>query len=200
MDTLFQYDIGLLPHYLDLLRTKLRIAVVYGGDKSQSGSVIYQVHNPRDWKSYEHVARSIQVALQELGFAYVTLLPDDMRLPQRLADDGINLVWLNTGGVQGYNPTSHAPAMLEMLGIPYIGHNPLNAALLDNKDTFKRSLQAFGIKTALDSGADVVVTAVAGVPAGKQDRCAAESTLRPRAGSWRSHRRAAPRRRASSSS
>lgn len=147
METGFQYDATLLSEYLDQLRTKARIAVVYGGDKNQPGSVIHRVHNPRDWKSYEHVARDIQVALKELGFSYVTLLPDDMRLPQRLADDGISLVWLNTGGVQGYNSISHAPAVLEMLGLPYIGHHPLNATLLDNKDTFKHCLHGLGIKT-----------------------------------------------------
>lgn len=144
----FQYDFAALNHYIDLLRTNLRIAVVYGGDSSRPGSVIYKTHNARAWKSYEAVARDIQRALQELGFTYVILLPDDMHLPQRLAHEDIHLVWLNTGGVQGYNPVSHAPAMLEMLGIPYIGHSPLNAALLDSKDAFKRSLQALGIRTA----------------------------------------------------
>lgn len=147
MDTGFQYDATLLADYLELLRAKARIAVVFGGDKNQPGAVIHRVHNPRDWKSYEQVARDIQAALKELGFGYVTLLPDDMRLPQRLADDGINLAWLNTGGVQGYNSISHAPAMLEMLGLPYIGHHPLNATLLDNKDTFKHCLQGLGIRT-----------------------------------------------------
>jgi len=148
VDTSFPYDATRLPEYLDLLRTRARIAVVYGGDKNQPGAVIQRVHNPRDWKSYKHVACDIQDALKELGFGYVTLLPDDMRLPQRLADDGISLVWLNTGGVQGYNSISHAPAMLEMLGLPYIGHHPLNATLLDNKDLFKRCLQGLGIRTA----------------------------------------------------
>ena len=126
----------------------LRIAVIYGGDKDQPGSVVNKTLNPRSWKSYESVARDIQVALWEIGFEHVVVLPDDMRLPQRLADEGVHLVWLNTGGVQGYNPVSHAPAMLEMLGIPYIGHDPLNAATLDNKDAFKRGLQALGITTA----------------------------------------------------
>ena len=32
---------------------------------------------------------------------------------------------------------AHAPALLEMLGVPYIGHNPLAASLLDNKHVFK---------------------------------------------------------------
>lgn len=38
--------------------------------------------------------------------------------------------------------------MLEMLGLPYIGHSPLSAATLDNKYVFKRQLRASGIATA----------------------------------------------------
>ena len=66
----------------------------------------------------------------------------------RLKDERIHLAWLNTGGVQGHSSIAHAAAMLEMLGIPYIGHDPLTAAALDNKFFFKRQLMAMGIPTA----------------------------------------------------
>src|SRR5258708_3719432 len=38
--------------------------------------------------------------------------------------------------------------MLEMFGIPYVGHDPLAATSLDNKHTFKRELTGAGIPTA----------------------------------------------------
>jgi D-alanine-D-alanine ligase len=119
MDRHFHYDWGLLPEYLDILRSRLQIAVVYGGDKDQPCAVVYKIHNPHSWKSYETVAYDLQGVLQELGFKHIFALPDDEHLPQRLAAAQIHLAWLNTGGVQGFNPVSHAPAMLEMLGIPY---------------------------------------------------------------------------------
>ncbi len=122
--------------------------MVHGGDKAQPGAVIYRTHNSRPWKSYQAVAADIAAALGELGFAEVALLPDDMRLPQALQDCGAHLVWLNTGGVQGLNPVSHTPALLELLGMPYVGHSSLHASLLDNKDALKRMLQALGIPTA----------------------------------------------------
>lgn len=147
-DKQFIYDFHLLADYLDVLRQTLRIAVVYGGDKHVDGAVIHKTHNPRSWKSYETVARDIQTALRELGFRYVALIPDDMRLSQRLKEDNIHLVWLNTGGVQGYSPVTHTPSTLEMLGIPYVGHNPLNSTILDNKHLFKYELQSLGINTA----------------------------------------------------
>ncbi|MEG4234150.1 D-alanyl-alanine synthetase [Microcoleus sp. Pol11C3] len=144
----WHYDFNLLPQYLAVLFAKLRIAVVFGGDCDRPGSVIYKTHNPRSWKSYEVVAREIAKALAEIGFQQVFLMPDDMNLPELLKQKNIHLVWLNTGGVQGYNPVCHTPALLEMLGMPYVGHNPLNSSTLDNKHAFKRELQSVGIKTA----------------------------------------------------
>ncbi|MEG3970637.1 ATP-grasp domain-containing protein [Microcoleus sp. T2B6] len=144
----WHYDFSLLPQYLEVLFAKLRIAVVFGGDCDRPGSVIYKTHNPRSWKSYEVVAREIAKALAEIGFQQVFVMPDDMKLPEQLKQKNIHLVWLNTGGVQGYNPVCHTPALLEMLGMPYVGHNPLNSSILDNKHAFKRELQSVGIKTA----------------------------------------------------
>jgi D-alanine-D-alanine ligase len=127
---------------------KLRIAVVYGGDKERPGAVLYRTANTRPWKSYQEVAIDIQATLREIGFAHVSLVADDMNLIDALGRQSVHLAWLNTGGVQGDNPVCHAAAILEMLGIPYVGHNPLNAAVLDEKDVFKRHLQALGIPTS----------------------------------------------------
>jgi D-alanine-D-alanine ligase len=58
------------------------------------------------------------------------------------------MAWLNTGGVQGYNSTAHAPAMLELFGVPYVGHDPLTVSTLDNKHAFKREAKCAGLPTA----------------------------------------------------
>lgn len=130
------------------LLPRLRLAVVYGGDKATQKAVINQTGNPRSWKSYEAVARDIAGAMNRLGCGHVSVFPDDMQLGRRLTDAGVHLAWLNTGGVQGLCSIAHAPAMLEMFGIPYIGHDPITAATLDNKHYFKRHLVALGIPTA----------------------------------------------------
>jgi D-alanine-D-alanine ligase len=143
----FDYEFRDLGRYLQVLESRLRIAVVYGGDRRADGAVIRETYNPRPWKSYRAVAEDIANALIELGFEHVITLPDDMSLPQELKARGIDLVWLNTGGVQGYNPVSHTPAMLEMLGVPYVGQSSLTASILDNKHVFKRTLKALGIQT-----------------------------------------------------
>jgi D-alanine-D-alanine ligase len=137
-----------LEDQIDRLRRRMTIAVVYGGDKRQDGAVIYPTANPRSWKSYEAVAQDITDALRRLGFADVHMMPDDMTLGDRLRRAGAHMAWLNTGGVQGYHPTAHAAGMLEMFGIPYVGHDPLSGATLDDKHAFKRGLYSLGIPTA----------------------------------------------------
>lgn len=130
------------------LSDRLRIAVIYNGDKDAPGAVIHPTHNPRSNKSYEPVAADIAASLRSSGFRHVSVLPDDMRLGERLRQEGIDFAWVNSAGVQGYGAVSHTPGTLEMLGIPYVGHNPLNAVTLDNKHAFKRGLLSLGLPTA----------------------------------------------------
>lgn len=137
-----------LQTQLEKLFSCLRIAVVFGGDKSVDGAVINPTLNPRSWKSYEAVAQDIADALKRIGFQHVSMAPDDMRLASHLQNDNIHLAWLNSGGVQGYNPMCHTPAILEMMGLPYVGHDPLTMGTLDNKHAFKRDLACLGIPTA----------------------------------------------------
>jgi D-alanine-D-alanine ligase len=138
---------GVLAHALERLRPRLRLAVIYGGNGDTPGAVMRRTYNPRPWKSYEGVARDITGALKALGFPGVEVFPEDKHLAGRLAVFEPDLVWLNTAGVQGDAPMAHAPALLEMLGIPYVGPNPLNAAALDAKHVFKTQLQGLGLPT-----------------------------------------------------
>jgi D-alanine-D-alanine ligase len=141
-------SVEVLEAQIARLLDRMKLAVVFGGQKRDPAAVINPTINPRSWKSYESVAQNIADSLRRIGFRHVELMPDDMRLGDRLRNAGIHLAWLNTGGVQGYNPACHAPAMLEMLGVPYVGHDPLVATILDNKHTFKRELVGAGIPTA----------------------------------------------------
>ena len=126
----------------------MRVAVVFGGNKDTPGAVINPTFNPRHWKSYEAVAEDIASSLRRIGFRSVVTMPDDMNLGGRLRREKIHFAWLNTGGVQGLGSVSHASAMMEMFGIPYVGHNPLSAVTMDNKNAMKRDLMLAGIPTA----------------------------------------------------
>src|SRR5262245_45988442 len=137
-----------LRSQIDKLFRRLRLAVVFAGDRSVDGAVIERTSNPRSWKSYETVAHDIAAAMVRLGCRDIIVLPDDMRLGSKLREHETHIAWLNTGGVQGHCSIAHAPAMLELFGIPYIGHDPVTAGILDNKHVFKRQLRAAAIPTA----------------------------------------------------
>jgi D-alanine-D-alanine ligase len=137
-----------LAGQIEKMFRRLRLAVVYGGDSSHDGAVIERTTNPRSWKSYRTVAEDIAAAMRRLGCRDVELMADDMNLGQNLKAHNSHLAWLNTGGVQGHCSVAHAPSMMEMFGIPYIGHDPMTAGILDNKHVFKRQLRAAGIATA----------------------------------------------------
>lgn len=137
-----------LQQQIAKLAETMRVAVIFGGDKNVPGAVINPTYNPRHWKSYQTVAEDIAAALRRIGFRHVVTLPDDMNLGDQLRRQQIHFAWLNTGGVQGLGSVSHAAAMLEMFGIPYVGHNPLSAATMDNKQVMKRDLMIAGIPTA----------------------------------------------------
>jgi D-alanine-D-alanine ligase len=141
-------DTLVLQQVIEQLMPRLRLAVIFSGDKSTSGSVVYRARNTRSWKSYEAVAEDIADSLRRIGFHHIEVFPEDMQLGERLRRGGIHMAWLNSGGVQGYNAAAHASATLEMLGIPYVGHDPLAATTLDNKHAFKREAVCAGLPTA----------------------------------------------------
>lgn len=155
MKVVYNHDVGgngggqevrALP--IEKLFGTLRIAVIFGNSKDNPGAVLYPTANLRHWKSYESVAEDIAAALRTIGFTQVQTMPDGVDLAQRLKAQDIHLAWLNTGGVQGQSPVCQTPALLETAGVPYVGHTPLNAALLDDKGAFKLALAGAGLATA----------------------------------------------------
>src|SRR6266852_2583533 len=102
-------DIVQLEAQIERLKSRLRLAVIFGGNKLAPDGVVYSSRNARSWKSYETVAVDIGDSLRRIGFRHVYLIPDDMHLGERLRRAGVHMAWLNTGGVQGYNSIAHAP-------------------------------------------------------------------------------------------
>src|ERR1700730_12396815 len=80
----FRADIVQLQEQLEHLKSRLRLAVVFGGDKAMPGGVVYPSHNSRSWKSYECVAQDIADSLRRIGFHHVQTMPEDMHLGERL--------------------------------------------------------------------------------------------------------------------
>ena len=143
-----QYCLKHLPKIFQILKKELRLAIIYSGHSKKRDAVLYETYNTRPWKSYASVAEGISQSLQGIGFEHVYLIPDDLHMIERLRKNRIHMAWLNTAGVQGRHSICHASAMLEMLGVPYLGHDPLASSVMDNKVAFKRMLRGLGINTA----------------------------------------------------
>ncbi len=133
---------------LEWIRNNLKIAVIHGGDKSQTQSYIFENLSPRSTKTYAPVAHDIANALRESGFGSVEVLAEDIHLAKQLESKKIDLVITNSGGLQGFDAMCHLPSTLEMLGVPYVGHSPMTAGILDNKHLFKHEIKAAGLPTA----------------------------------------------------
>ena len=133
---------------LDRIRQDGTIVVVHGGDPKVAGTVLHETFNPRATKSYAQVGSDIAGALRRNGFRNVHVIADGLQLTSELQALRADFVWVNSGGVQGYNAASHTPAMLELMGLPYVGHDPLNVSLLDNKHVFKHLMCSLGVPTS----------------------------------------------------
>lgn len=133
---------------LEWIRHHVHIAVVHGGDKSQPEGYVFENLSPRSTKTYEAVAHDMANALRESGFKFISVLAEDISLAEKLRSEKVDLVITNSGGLQGFDSMCHLPSTLEMLGVPYVGHSPMVAGILDNKHLFKHEIQAAGLPTA----------------------------------------------------
>src|SRR5260221_12396423 len=111
-------SVEVLEAQIARLLDRMKLAVVFGGQKRDPAAVINPTINPRSRKSYESVAQDIADSLRRIGFRHAELVPDDMRLGDRLRNAAMHLACLNTRGVQGHNPPCHAPAGLQTLAVP----------------------------------------------------------------------------------
>ena len=86
------------------LAESMRVAVIFGGDKRVPGAVINPTFNPRSWKSYEAVAEDIAAALRNVGFRFVTTLPDGAVTASRWGSLRPSRIWETSIGIF-YQPT-----------------------------------------------------------------------------------------------
>ncbi len=132
----------------------LKVAIVYNKKLIRQGDVINvfgaatkEHYNPR---TIEKVARALEagghtVKIIEGGMNFIDEMKDFM--PRVVAGDRPGMVFNMAYGIQGRNRYTHVPAMLEMLGIPYIGSGPEAHAVVQDKGMTKIVLQRNGIPT-----------------------------------------------------
>jgi D-alanine-D-alanine ligase len=107
----------------------MNIAVISTGEPS---AVLRRTVSTREWEAYSQNAADIAAALAALGHAVVRLT-DGPALVGALSHVRPDLAWVCSGGIQSRDPATHLPAVLEMLGLDYVGATPLAAGLADHK-------------------------------------------------------------------
>ena len=101
-------------------------------------------------KTVEKVAKALEkgghsVKVIEGGMSFIDEMKDFM--PKVVAGDRPGIVFNMAYGIQGQNRYTHVPAMLEMLGIPYVGSGPETHAVVQDKVMTKIVLQKNNIPT-----------------------------------------------------
>lgn len=130
----------------------MRIGITYDL-KSSSNGVPARADAPDDlYEEFDSpvTIEAISAELRGLGHE-VTLLGDGRELLERLLADPPDLVF-NFAEGQGVGRAREArvPAVLEMLGIPYTGSDPLTLAATLDKDCAKRLVASHGIMVPRD--------------------------------------------------
>jgi D-alanine-D-alanine ligase len=129
----------------------MRVAIIYNSDCSgvinTFGMQNKEIYNP---KTVKMVAESL-----EKGGHNVEIIDGNMDviekirnfLPRVKEGEKFGLVFNMAYGIQGESRYTHIPAMLEMLGIPYVGSSPAGHAIALDKVITKIILQKNNIPT-----------------------------------------------------
>ncbi len=134
--------------WLSFLKERVAIGVVYAADPQSPGVVAARTTHPRVWKSYRRAAEQIAEGLRANGFRLVELVSEGAELQAAIHSLRFQLFWLASAGIQGQASIAHAAALLESSGFPYVGHTPLQSALLDDRVLLRQWLNGIGLPTA----------------------------------------------------
>ena len=94
-----------------------------------------------------HTIELIKHGIISMGHEY-SFIEADENVIEKLRQLKPDLVFNRAEGIKGESRESHIPAILEMLGIPYIGAGVLSTAVCLNKAWTKKVLVYHGIPTA----------------------------------------------------
>lgn len=132
----------------------MRVALIYNEKQPDPEDVINffgmttkEHYSP---KAVERVARSLEKGGHTVKVIEGDIhLADELRefMPKVVAGDRPGMVFNMAYGIQGQNRYTHVPAMMEMLGIPYIGSGPAAHAIVQDKVMTKIVLQRNNIPT-----------------------------------------------------
>ncbi len=132
----------------------MKVAIVYNKKQIDDQDVINvfgtATKEHYSYRTVEKVAKALEkgghsVKVIEGGMSFI----DEMKefMPRVVAGERPGMVFNMAYGIQGRNRYTHVPAMLEMLGIPYVGSGPEAHAVVQDKVMTKLVLQKNDIPT-----------------------------------------------------
>ena len=132
----------------------MKVALVYNKQQVDENDVInvfgMLTQEHYSYKTVEKVAKSLEKAGHTVkiivgGMNFIENMKDFM--PRVLSGESPGMVFNMAYGIQGQNRYTHVPAMLEMLGVPYVGSGPATHAVVQDKVMTKIVLQKNNIPT-----------------------------------------------------
>jgi len=129
----------------------VKVAVIHNRDRAGVINVFGPQNRERyNPKTVEHVAASL-----EKGGHTVRVIDGNMHIVEQLRDfmprviegQRPGIVFNMAYGIQGVSRYTHLPAILEMLGVPYVGSNPMAHGLALDKVIAKIVFQSAGLPT-----------------------------------------------------
>lgn len=126
----------------------MRVALIYNEKQIDPDDVInvfgMTTKEHYSAQAVERVARALEKGGHTVKVVEGDIhLADELRefMPKVIAGDKPGMVFNMAYGIQGQNRYTHVPAMMEMLGIPYIGSGPAGHAIVQDKVMTKIVLQ-----------------------------------------------------------
>jgi D-alanine-D-alanine ligase len=132
----------------------MKVALVYNTKNVDTDDVIniFGMSTKEHYSeiAVERVAKALEsgghtVKIVEGGMSFIDELKNVM--PRVVSGERPGIVFNMAYGIQGQNRYTHVPAMLEMLGIPYVGSGPEAHSIVQDKVMTKIVLQKHNIPT-----------------------------------------------------
>jgi D-alanine-D-alanine ligase len=131
----------------------MRVAVVH--NSKTSGSDVINVFGLQNREKYNPKTVELVASSLEKGGHNVRVLDGNMHLVEQLHDfmprvlsgERPGIVFNMAYGIQGVSRYTHIPAMLEMLGVPYVGSAPTGHGIALDKVIAKMLFQSQGLPT-----------------------------------------------------
>jgi len=129
----------------------MKVAVIHNKDRAG----VINVFGPQNRERYNPKTVELVASSLEKGGHTVRVIDGNMHLIEQLQDfmprviegDRPGMVFNMAYGIQGVSRYTHMPAILEMLGVPYVGSNPMAHGLALDKVIAKIVFQNAGLPT-----------------------------------------------------